>query len=103
MSSLGLGKAACEFIGVTCADQRARAGVTTGRNGPVTDGCAAAPHPPLRVLARETVKVGILIVPAWAGRNGGRRQAADGRPRCWRPVRPGAWMAGFSIRSPPDV
>ncbi len=102
MSSLGLGEAAGEFTDVTGADQLARGRVTAGRHGPVIAGCAAAPHPPLRVLAREPVKVGILIVPAWAGRHGGRRQAADGRPRCWRPVRPGAWMAGFSIRSPPD-
>jgi len=76
--------------------------VTAGRHGPVIAGCAAAPHPPLRVLAREPVKAGILIVPAWAGRHGGRRQAAGERPRCWRPGRPGAWMAGFPCGCLPD-
>src|SRR5438034_9458094 len=102
MSSLGLGEVAGEFTDVTGADQLARGGVTAGRHGPVIAGCAAAPHPPLRVLAHEPVKVGILIVPAWAGRHGGRRSAAGGRLRCWRPGRAGAWMAGFSMRLPPD-
>jgi hypothetical protein len=101
MPSLGLGEVAGEFTDVTGADQLARGGVTAGRHGPVIAGCAAAPHPPLRVLAREPVKVGILIVPAWASRHGGRRSVAGGRLRCWRPGRAGAWMAGFSMRLPP--
>jgi hypothetical protein len=78
MSSLGLGEAAGEFTDVTGADQLARGWVTAGRHGPVIAGCAAAPHPPLRVLAREPVKAGILIVSAWAGRHGGRRAGGRG-------------------------
>src|SRR5258705_1299635 len=85
MPSLGLAEAAGELTDVTGADQLARGRVTAGRHGPVIAGCAAAPHPPLRVLAREPVKAGILIVPAWAGRHGGRRA---GGPRAWGPGGP---------------
>ena len=45
------------------------------RHGPVIAGCAAAPHPPLRVLAPEPVQFGVLVAPAVAGVHGGRRLA----------------------------
>ena len=52
---LGLGEAIGEFTDVAGADQAVHNGMPARRHGPVIAGCAAAPHPPLRVLAPEPV------------------------------------------------
>jgi hypothetical protein len=67
MPSLRLGEAAGEFTDVTGADQLAHGRVAGWRQCPVITGCAAAPDPPLRVLAPEPLEPGILVVPAGAG------------------------------------
>jgi hypothetical protein len=69
-------------------------------NCPVIAGCAAAPDSPPRVLAPEPLKFGILVVPAWPGVHGGRREVA-GRPRCCG-RRAGAWMAAGAMQLPPS-
>src|SRR6266567_2986304 len=71
-----LGEAAGEFTDVTGTDQLAYGRVTGWRHGPVFAGGAAAPDPPLRVLAPEPPEPGILVVPALAGGHGGRWGAA---------------------------
>jgi hypothetical protein len=76
MPSLRLGEAAGEFTDVTGADQLAHGRVTGRRQCPVIAGCAAAPDPPLRVLAPEPLELGILLVPP-----GPPVMARDGRPR----------------------
>jgi hypothetical protein len=80
MPSLGAGEAAGEVTDVAGVDQPARGGVTAWRHGPVIAGCAAAPDPPLRVLAPEPHELGILAVPAAACGHGKSLQAAGGRP-----------------------
>ena len=76
MPSFRLGEAAGQLTDVTGADQLADGRVTGRRHGPVIAGGAAAPDPPLRVLAPEPVKLAILVVPTVADGHGGRWQAA---------------------------
>jgi hypothetical protein len=76
MLSFRLGEAAGQLADVTGADRLADGRVSGRRHGPVIAGGAAAPDPPLRVLAPEPVKLAILAVPAVAGGHGGRWQAA---------------------------
>ncbi len=71
MPSLRLGETVGDFADVTGADQFVRHGVMAWRHGPVVAGCVAAPDPPLRVLAPEPLKFGILVVPAVVGVHGG--------------------------------
>ena len=98
--SLRPGEAAGELTDVVSADQLAHDGVARWRHCPVIAGCAAAPDPPPRVLAPEPLKFGILVVPAWPGVHGGRREIA-GRPRCCG-SRAGAWMAAGAMQPPPS-
>src|SRR5438876_737731 len=79
MPSLRPGEAAGEFTDVTGTDQLARGQVTGRRQYPVVAGCAAAPDPPLRVLAPEPLEPGILVVPAGAAGHGARWPAAASR------------------------
>jgi hypothetical protein len=98
--SLRLGEAAGELTDVVSADQLAHDGVAGWRHCPVIAGCAAAPDSPPRVLAPEPLKFGILVVPAWPGVHGGRREVV-GRPRCCG-RRAGAWMAAGAMQLPPS-
>ena len=98
--SLRPGEAAGELTEVVSADQLAHDGVAGWRHCPVIAGCAAAPDPPPRVLAPEPLKFGILVVPAWPGVHGGRREVV-GRPRCCG-RRAGAWMAAGAMQLPPS-
>src|SRR6266550_3661128 len=94
--SFRLGEAAGQTTDVTGADQLADGQVTGRRHGPVIAGGAAAPDPPLRVLAPEPVKLAILVVPTVAGGHGGRWQAAALRAA-------GRWgLAAWAIRLPPS-
>jgi hypothetical protein len=96
--SLRLSEAAGQLTDVTSADQPAHRGMTRRRQCPIIAGCAAAPDPPPRVSAPESVKVGILIVPAPPGVH--RGQWAAGRPNgCGRWA--GAWMAAGAMLVPP--
>jgi hypothetical protein len=76
MLSFRLGEAAGQLADVTGADRLADGRVSGRRHGPVIAGGAAAPDPPLRVLAPEPVKLAILVVPTVADGHGGRWQAA---------------------------
>jgi hypothetical protein len=98
--SLRPGEAEGELTDVVSADQLAHDGVARWRHCPVIAGCAAAPDPPPRVLAPEPLKSGILVVPAWPGVHGGRREVA-GRPQCCG-RRAGAWMAADAMQLPPS-
>ncbi len=112
MPSLRLGEVAGEFTNVAGADQVAYGGVTAWRHCPVIAGCAAAPDPPLRVLALEPLQFDILVVAGWVGVHGGRRltgnavgarpaspvmtspecrRTVDGWPRCGRWRAAGIW------------
>ena len=79
MPSLCPGEAAGEFTDVTGTDQLAYRRVTGRRQCPVIAGGAAAPDPPLRVLAPEPLELGILVVPAGAAGHGAPRQATAPR------------------------
>src|SRR6266567_2464064 len=98
--SLRPGEAAGELTDVVSADQLAHDGVAGWRHCPVIAGCAAMPDPPPRVLAPEPLKFGILVVPAWPGVHGRRREVV-GRPRCCG-RRAGAWMAAGAMQLPPS-
>src|SRR6516164_5417978 len=61
--SLRLGEAAGEFTEVTGADQLAGGRLAARRQCPVLACGAAAPDPPVRVLAPEPLQFRILVVP----------------------------------------
>src|SRR5262245_58251477 len=92
-----------EFADFASADQLALDGVTAWRHGPVMSGGPTAPDPPLRVLAPEPVKLGILAVPAAVASHGGHPlpAGATGRtaprslaaPARAAPASPGMTMA----------
>jgi hypothetical protein len=77
MPSIRPGEAAGEFTDVRGADQVAHGRVTRRRQCPIIAGCAAAPDPPLRVVAPEPLELGILVVPA-EGRRSRRAKAGHG-------------------------
>ena len=81
--SLRLGEAAGEFTEVTGADQLAGGRLAARRQCPVLACGAAAPDPPVRVLAPEPLQFRILVVPprapvmAGGGRSRHRGRRAD--------------------------
>jgi hypothetical protein len=94
--SFGLGEAVDEVAEVAGADQPADGRMIAWRHGPVIAGGAAAPDPPVRVLAAEPLEFGALVVPALAGVHGGRQLTAG--PACAPWMAPDMACAGMPPR-----